>query len=49
LIGIAAAVASAFGFYHLRKYAGEKLKVADPVLGAVEDGIVIGLRKAVLS
>lgn len=49
VIGAAAAVASTFAFYHLRKAAAAKLPVPDRVLGAAEDVIVLGLRKAVLS
>jgi len=49
VIGIATAVASTFAFYYLRRAVGAKLKTPDRVVGAVEDVIVLGLRKAVLS
>lgn len=47
-IGVAAAVASSFGFYHLRRLAAAKSKVPDAAFGAVEDAIVVGLRRLVL-
>ena len=48
VIGVAAAVASTFAFYHLRRLASSKLKAPDRVVGAVEDAAVLGLRKMVL-
>ena len=36
-----AAVAGAYGFYHLRRAIGEESKVPDPLLGLAEDAIVI--------
>ena len=47
-IGVAAAVAGAFGFFHLRRTLGQKTAVADPVWGAVEDVLAFGGGWAVL-
>lgn len=43
LIGAAAAIGAAYGAYHLRKYAGEKLHIPDPMLALGEDALVAGL------
>jgi len=43
LIGAAAAVAGAFGFYHVRRSAGRISKIPDPFLGAAEDVMVYGV------
>ena len=48
LIGVAGALAGAFGFYHLRRTLGQKLPVPDPVLGAAEDILAYGGGWAVL-
>lgn len=40
-LGLAAAVISAFTFYHLRKKAGEETKLADPLWGVIEDLLVL--------
>lgn len=48
VIGIAAALASSFGFYHLRRWAGQAGKVPDPVLGAAEDALAYGVGRSVL-
>lgn len=42
LIGTAAAFASTFGSYFLRKVIVKKSHIADPFIGALEDSIVIG-------
>jgi uncharacterized membrane protein len=42
ILGSAAAFVATFLFYFLRKKAGEKLNVYDPLLGAFEDALVIG-------
>ena len=47
-LGAAAAVAGAFAFYHLRRSAGEKLRVPDPALGALEDALAFGVGWRVL-
>jgi uncharacterized membrane protein len=41
ILGGAAAVASTFGSFYLRKGVVEKTKVLDPVIGAIEDALVI--------
>ena len=41
-IGVAGAVAGAFGFYHLRRSLGQKTAIPDPVWGAVEDVLAFG-------
>jgi len=42
LLGAAAAIASTFGSYYLRKGIVKKTKVFDPIVGAIEDAFVIG-------
>lgn len=37
VIGMAGAVAGAYGFYHLRRTLGQKWPVPEPALGAAED------------
>jgi len=37
------AIAATYGFYHLRKTAGEKTGIADPLIALVEDAIVAGI------
>lgn len=46
IAGGLAAIAGAYGFYHLRRSIGEESKAPDPLLGLAEDAIVItaGLR-----
>jgi uncharacterized membrane protein len=41
LSGGAAAVASAFAAYHLRRLAGERTSIPDPLLGLLEDAVVL--------
>ena len=41
-IGVAAAVAGAFGFFHLRRTLGQKTSIPDPVWGAAEDVLAFG-------
>jgi uncharacterized membrane protein len=48
VLGGVAAVAGAYGFYHLRRRIGEEVSVPDAVLGVVEDAIVISGGAAVL-
>lgn len=48
VIGVAAAIASSFGFYYLRRWAGQAGKVPDPVLGAAEDALAYGVGRSVL-
>ncbi|MGN6396940.1 MAG: DUF4126 family protein [Mucilaginibacter sp.] len=40
MAGSCAALASSFGSFYLRRFAGNKTAVADPVIGAIEDAIV---------
>ena len=42
LIGSAAAFGSTFGSYYLRKGTVTKTKIIDPIIGALEDALVIG-------
>lgn len=49
LLGATAAVGAAYGGYHLRKLADEKLGLPDPVIALVEDAIAVGVGTAVLS
>jgi len=42
IAGGLAAIAAAYGSYHLRIAASKHLQVPDPVIGAVEDALVIG-------
>jgi hypothetical protein len=48
IIGGAAAVASAFLFYNLRKSVGRELPLPDPALGLIEDGIAVTAGRVVL-
>lgn len=45
VLGIAGAVAGAFAGINLRKIAGAKLGLPDPVVALVEDGIAFGLAR----
>ena len=49
LLGATAAVGAAYGGYHLRKLADEKLSLPDPVIALVEDAIAVGIGTAALS
>jgi uncharacterized membrane protein len=40
LIGSAAALASSFGCFYLRRFVVEKTNIADPKIGGIEDAIV---------
>jgi uncharacterized membrane protein len=42
LLGSAAALVSTFAFYFIRKKVGERANVYDPILGGIEDALVIG-------
>jgi len=42
LLGGTVAALSTFGSYHLRQYAGRRFKLPDPLVGLIEDAIVIG-------
>lgn len=42
LLGATAAFASTFGSFYLRKGAVKKTKLFDPIVGAIEDALVIG-------
>ncbi len=46
-IGGVAAVASTYGAFHLRRWAGEHLDVPDRVLGLIEDAVVVAASRAV--
>lgn len=41
IIGSVAAFGSTFGCYYLRKIAGAKTGIADPIVGAIEDALVV--------
>lgn len=41
-LGVAGAIAGAYGFYHLRRMLGQKLPIPDPVIGAAEDLLAFG-------
>jgi uncharacterized membrane protein len=41
VLGAAAAVVSAYTMYHLRRAAGEKLGLPDPLLALLEDGLAL--------
>ncbi len=41
-MGTLGAVGATYGAYHLRKAAGEKFHIPDPLLALVEDGLVAG-------
>lgn len=47
LVGAASAIASTYAMFHLRKFAGEKLGVPDPLLGLAEDAVVLAASKLV--
>lgn len=49
VLGGLAAVAGAYGLYHLRRKVGRETGVPDPVLGVVEDAIVVGGGRLLLS
>lgn len=49
LIGAAAAVGATYGAYQLRRRAGQKFHLPDPVVAIVEDAIVAGCGLLVLS
>jgi len=49
VVGVVAAVAATFAAYHLRKLAGEKSGLPDPIFGLVEDAIVAGSGWCVLN
>lgn len=42
LIGGAAALAATYASYYLRRLLGERLHVPDPLVGMLEDGLVVG-------
>jgi uncharacterized membrane protein len=42
LLGASAALASTFGSFYLRKETVKKTRLFDPVIGAIEDALVIG-------
>ncbi len=42
VLGVAGAVAGAYGFYHLRRTLEQKIPIPDPVLGAAEDVLAFG-------
>ena len=49
LLGAAAAVGASYGTYHLRRWAGKKLNLPDPIVAVVEDVLVVGCAAVVLS
>lgn len=42
-IGTLAALASTYGAFHLRAAIGRRLSIPDPIVGAAEDGIALGI------
>jgi len=48
LLGSAVAIAATYGFYHLRKTAGDKTGIADPVIALIEDAVVVGVGLALV-
>lgn len=48
LVGAAAAVGAAYGMYHLRKLATERLHIPNAVAGAAEDALVVAGEMAIL-
>jgi uncharacterized membrane protein len=46
--GTAAALASAYAFYYLRKYVVNKTGIYDPLIGGIEDLLVIGSAVALI-
>jgi len=48
LIGSAAALASSFGCFYLRKFVATKTNIADPVIGGIEDVIVTATGAALI-
>ncbi len=49
LLGAAAAVGATYGAYQVRRWAGRKFNIADPVVAIVEDVVVAGCGLLVLS
>lgn len=49
LLGALAAVGASYGAYKLRKWAGERFDVPDPVIAIAEDALVAGCGMLVLS
>lgn len=47
-VGLLAALASAFAFYHLRRSLGEKIGVPDPLLALAEDALVLSIGRTAL-
>ena len=43
LIGAAAALASSYGFYYLRRRLGQVSKLPDPVIAVAEDAVMLGI------
>ncbi len=41
-VGAVAAVGATFASFYLRRYLSEHTSVADPVIGAIEDALVVG-------
>jgi len=49
LLGAAGAIAATYGVYALRKAAGEKLRIPDPIVAVLEDATVAGCGYLMLS
>jgi len=47
-LGGAAAIASSFGSFYLRRDAVKKTRIFDPIIGAIEDALVIGAGAALI-
>jgi uncharacterized membrane protein len=48
LLGSAVAIATTYAFYHLRRSAGNKTGIADPLIALMEDAIVAGVGLALV-
>jgi len=48
ILGSAVAAGATYAFYHLRKAAGNKTGIADPLIALVEDAIVVGVGLALV-
>jgi len=48
ILGSAIAAGATYAFYHLRKAAGNKTGIADPVIALIEDAVVVGVGLALV-
>lgn len=47
-IGAVSAAIAAYGSFHLRRWIGQALHVPDPLVGAIEDAVIIGMGVSLL-